>query len=471
MYLCVFYIYIGRSRYLINPNDMWGLHSNVREDSSLEWRLLGGEQAWAALSAEAFTATMVAGQLASPDFKAGSLKVAWPLGRHDSHSWVLDGDILLFSGAMDLYRRNPSACARGESCMVKNSYLLRDWWTRPLLSLRDNLDDTIQDHVTDITWARGSSLSTSSSVAEQQPGPRVHGATWTNTISTNRYAWLFGGIGLLVSIEGRWQVAVVPPTDTPLQRLCDMWRYDLTLPLARRWQLVGSCSDNTAELAQHGLAPSGTSADVLAHSTGLDGSLQTRMLLREAVLATAWVDSDQNLWLYGGARCADGLGGIDCGMAVLERLNPAARSVTGGNPATSEQWRAAIASQPCSNDLWRFDIEKLTWSAYTYTEYAHSPSTAAIASSWPEAECGAVALAPSPLEIPGQVSTSDSVARMMLGGWRGQLFSPCQNSSSGSAGALAVCSSGAWGVEQRDVANGKSDEIDPYDPPKKRATK
>ena len=431
--------------YLINPSDMWGLNSG------LEWHLFGGEQTWVALSVEAFTATMVAGQLESFDFNSGKQKIPWPLGRHDSHSWIVGGTVLVFSGAMDLYRRDPSACARNEStCMVKNSYLLRDWWTRPLLSLRDKPGQVWPDRKMEC-WSRGD-LSTSG-VVVAQPGPRLYGATWT---IQNRQALLFGGIGLLFAAGGAVHgSAVAAPTDAALQRLCDMWRYEDS-----QWQLVGSCSDNTAELARHGLAPSGTSPDVLARSTGLEHwSQQTHMLLREAVLTTTWVDSSQNLWLFGGARCADGSGGVDCEAGVAERLNHAASlpQSTVYQPAISTRslQHAAIGAQPCSNDLWRFDTKKLTWSVHTYAEYARNPSTAATARSWPEAECGAVALVSSRLNIekpetPGQFSSSG--ATLVFGGWRDHLFSPCQDSTrndshSNGASTPAVCSNNIWSVE------------------------
>ena len=53
---------------------------------------------------------------------ADATSLMWPLGRHDAQTWVIDGDLLMFSGAMDMYVRAPETTCVSAGCMTKNAY-------------------------------------------------------------------------------------------------------------------------------------------------------------------------------------------------------------------------------------------------------------------------------------------------------------------------------------------------------------
>jgi hypothetical protein len=57
------------------------------------------------------------------DLSADPTPLTWPLGRHDAQTWVINADLLMFSGAMDIYVRAPAgATCESGGCMVKHPY-------------------------------------------------------------------------------------------------------------------------------------------------------------------------------------------------------------------------------------------------------------------------------------------------------------------------------------------------------------
>ena len=323
---------------LISPSDLW-VYSPGTGDISGQWTLIGGEQTWAPPDGT-FVPAMQQGYLTLPTIGAAlqqadaASPLMWPLGRHDAQTWVIDGGLLMFSGAMDMYVRAPettcspvlsAASSQQSRCMCKNAYLLNDYWRMEIG--KDSM-----------LWQNGGGLEAGTDAVPrpQQPGPRVFGATWVSVNTTVETAWLFGGVGSSYSegqaIRGS---AVAAHADgfygSALRSLCDLWVYvtprnvgaDESLVASSPWHLVGSCESDAPMLAQHGIDSRYGSDRVPAHT----GSDMSHMLLMESVFATTWVDADQNLWLFGGADC----GGVGCADIVQDRLNPPALSCGGGH--------------------------------------------------------------------------------------------------------------------------------------------
>lgn len=268
---------------MINPSDLWVYGQPQGAPSG--WTLVGGEQSWAA-AAEGLVSQLEVGylhlQTVGGDLTRSTTATAtWPLGRHDAHTWVLGTSLLLFSGAMDLYTR-----VAGFQQTSKGAYLLNDYW---LIHLGTD----------SITWelAGGAKFGTAAVPRPPQPGPRVFGATWASVNKTSGAdtAWLFGGIGSTYSTgQGSYGSAVAAAADGDLRTMCDLWTYSKPTKTDKsQWKLVGACVLDMPPLTAH------------AEQLGLRVDRISHIMLTEAVLATTWVDSDQNLWLFGGAQCKE----------------------------------------------------------------------------------------------------------------------------------------------------------------------
>ena len=454
---------------LLNPSDMWifvGEQQPQLTESFVSlsqpwsqqaapaqnmWVLLGGEQSWAEEANQPFVSTMAKGYTIANAFgeaMSDTAQVMWPLGRNNAQTWFINGEFLMFSGAMEVFRRAPGDC-EGGNCMVKNAYLLNDYWK--LVHLFDDIWNP------KAVWKNGGGivLGTSDTARPQQPGPRMHAATWTSRNAGARMAgetaWLFGGVGSLFS-EGGGVVgsavavnvnsaasAIVETTDADgsleyqfhdgvgLNTLCDLWSYTEPQPgtdadlQVSPWRLRGSCTDDA-----QGLARAGVESD----------NPETNMLLREAVLATTWTDAENHLWLFGGASCKtmydfgsgpiyDRSASVLCEDAVAQRLNVTKGPATGAKSVWSKN-----KPTPCKNDLWRFDTTTLEWTAFTYAEHVDrvlgdTSSRVKGLGSWPAAECGATALAG------GAESVGSPV--VMVGGWRDGAFRTCESPRATSA--------------------------------------
>lgn len=437
--------------FLMNPSDMWSFA--FRDDSSgtpvPAWSRFGGHQSWRKHSVTSFQSTMSAGCETADSIASPNEAVKWPLGRHDSHMWLVRGMLLLFSGATDIFMRNAVDCTElnKQLCMVKSTYLLCDWWTMDMRKFK---------------WIGIASQSNNT----HQPGPRAYGATWTSDPDLpTATPWIFGGIGLVVSSGGAVAgSAVVASTDTPLQTLCDLWRFDANTE--RPWQLIGSCSGNAIELARHGLAPRGVSPhDIMQGSASVYDSPLTDMMLSAAVLAATWTDSHHDLWLYGGARCgSSGEVGVvdatDCAATLAEegrqRLSSKLHSPSDASKRSSDpqlELRVGQGTVACSSDLWRFDIHRLRWSSYMHAELVSDSSTGNLAGSWPKAACGATTVPAVDMKLQHEANDYFGV---MVGGWSGSAFTGCDDDGvedgtlRGESSAVhdAVCSNGAWFVEE-----------------------
>eukprot|EP01043_Picozoa_sp_COSAG02_P046620 COSAG02_NODE_4379_length_5427_cov_7.176989_1_plen_1290_part_00 len=306
-------------RSLLNPSDLW-VYGHKHEASGV-WMLVGGEQKWAEPpDGDMLSGVLMEGQMTLPNVggdltQSSAVATSWPLGRHDAHTWVVGGALLMFSGAMDWHQR-----AAGLAQTSKRACLLNDYW---LLHIREE----------SITWENGGGLEKGSIVAPRprQPGPRVFGATWTaaNTTSGADVAWLFGGIGSTYCAgEGSWGSAVAAPADRlldadaggsadcALHTMCDLWAYSPpshSIGVAESpWKLVWACALDIPLLNEH------------SDELGMPGQAHVgNLALTEAVLASTWVDSDQNLWLFGGAECRDVPDSRQgCASVVKDALNP-----------------------------------------------------------------------------------------------------------------------------------------------------
>jgi N-acetylneuraminic acid mutarotase len=131
------------------------------------------------------------------------------------------------------------------------------------------------------------------------PGGRVDSATWVD--SSNRL-WLFGGecCGPSLAVGGGGE-------------LSDLWMYD---PAAQTWTLVAQTS-----AARNGAGVYGTQG--VSAAGNVPGA---------RVAAAWWIDSSDNLWLFGGAG-ADVSGNVGS-LSDLWRFNP-----------TSGQWTWIAGSQ------------------------------------------------------------------------------------------------------------------------------
>ena len=295
---------------LLSPSDLW-----VFSRPKGEWTMIGGEQSWAP-AAGSIVNQLQLGYSTSPTVGSDLTQMSeaaamWPLGRHDAQTWVLDGSLLLFSGALDMYVR-----VAGLQQMSKRGSLLNDYWR---VRLGEN----------SLTWENGGGLTmgTETEPRPRQPGPRVFGATWTSTNKTSgaETAWLFGGIGSSFSTGGASigsAVAAHADRVDDLQSMCDLWTYSTPKSSNGKrddgspWKLIGACASDipllTAHLGELDM-PFGMAADS-PFSYRL-----SNMLLTEAALATTWVDSAQNLWLFGGAHCRELSG--SCSSIVSATLN------------------------------------------------------------------------------------------------------------------------------------------------------
>lgn len=327
-------------RSLLNPSDLWTYQRSNEPGNPVStgrWMLVGGQQSWAEPpDGNEITVLLQEGQLTMPTVggdltQPSQQSPAWPLGRHDAHTWVVGGSLLLFSGAMDWYQR------AGGGQTAKRACLLNDYW---LLHIDKK----------GITWQNGGGLTkgTVATPRPRQPGPRVFGATWSsaNPTSSADVAWLFGGIGsTYCEGDGIWGSAVAAPADRLLldqtgasadcamHTMCDLWSYTANSAGESPWELVGACASDMQLLNQHS-KQLGMSLSILAQLPDI--------ALTEAVLATTWVDSDQNLWLFGGAQCKEVPDSShSCASVLKDELNPrpAVTDSTQGRRQLAEIWR------------------------------------------------------------------------------------------------------------------------------------
>jgi hypothetical protein len=130
------------------------------------------------------------------------------------------------------------------------------------------------------------------------PGPRIHGATWSETGSL----WLFGGVGRRASV-GKAFCSIDIYDDDDVIGLCDMWQYPATTSLSsgvvfgdedEGWALITACDRDLKPLSMAGLVPQ-SSAGMIANA---DQALQPT----GGILTTTWVDEDGGslLNMYGG---------------------------------------------------------------------------------------------------------------------------------------------------------------------------